>query len=516
MTVRRTRLLLFLLPLLCSTYFFPRWADVNVNSRLDMVVAVVHDGTVRIDRYVHNTVDYAIVDGHYYSDKAPGAALLGVPLYAAFALLFELPFVQSMAERLADHGAFRATLREDGTGVSVEKVRFALAQVWLSFALAAVPTAVLCVLMHDYLLLHGSARMATIAVPLLYSLASPAFAYANAFYGHQLAAMLLFAAFVIVCRSVSTAVPTAVKKIERGRDDVRGNPSADATRESGIARGFFTGLLLGYAVVTEYPAVIVAGIVFAYAAWNWMQRSLMGELAAMSAGGAVCVALLMLYNTLVFGGPLQLGYARSTLWTAQHSTGLFSLGVPQPEVFYELTLGIFRGLFVLSPVLLLAVPGFVVWLRSGDRRGQASVALAAVGGMLLFNASSAMWWGGWGVGPRYMLPGLPFLALGMPFVLHGSGGRRAMLALGAASVVATWSMTTAGQSFPSDALRNPWIDHVLPAWTAGDIARSWGTLLGMRGLAAFIPLVFLAALLSGITLGLRRWTGKQGRSNGDR
>jgi hypothetical protein len=498
-TVSCSRLLLFLLPLLCSTYFFPRWADVNVNSRLDMVVALVHDGTARIDRYVHNTVDYAIVDGHYYSDKAPGAALLGVPLYAAFALLFELPIVQSMAERLADHGAFRATLREDGTGVSVEKVRFALAQVWLSFALAAVPTALLCVLMHDYLLLHGASRGATVAVPLLYALASPAFAYANAFYGHQLAALLLFAAFVIVCRSVLNS--------ERAGEDVRGNLPADSKGKAEISLGFFTGLLLGYAVVTEYPAVIVAGIIFVYAAWNWMQRRRLGALFAMSAGGAICAALLMLYNTLVFGGPLQLGYARSTLWTAQHSTGLFSLGLPQPEVFYELTLGIFRGLFVLSPVLLLAVPGFVVWLRSGDRRGQALVALAATGGMLLFNASSAMWWGGWGVGPRYMLPGLPFMALALSFVLRSSGGWRAMLVLGAASVVATWSMTTAGQSFPSDALRNPWIDHVLPAWAVGDIARSWGTLLGMRGLAALMPLVFLG----GITLGLWRWTGKRSR-----
>jgi hypothetical protein len=40
---------LFLLLLGCYTYTLPRWADPNQNSRLDMVIAVVEDGTFRID-----------------------------------------------------------------------------------------------------------------------------------------------------------------------------------------------------------------------------------------------------------------------------------------------------------------------------------------------------------------------------------------------------------------------------------------------------------------------------------
>ncbi len=57
----RDSLLIFLLVLMCTAYFCPRWADPNQNSRLDMVVAVVEDGTLRIDDYVVNTVDYAKV-----------------------------------------------------------------------------------------------------------------------------------------------------------------------------------------------------------------------------------------------------------------------------------------------------------------------------------------------------------------------------------------------------------------------------------------------------------------------
>jgi hypothetical protein len=475
-TAGRSRLLLFLLTLFCSTYFFPRWADVNVNSRLDMVFAIVHDGTLRIDRYVRNTVDYAMVDGHYYSDKAPGAALLGVPLYAPFSLLMDTSLVRSMTDRLADHAAFQATLRVDGSGVHAEKIRFAVAQVWLSFMLAAVPTALLCVLMHSYLSSHGAGDLAAFTVPLLYALASPAFAYANAFYGHQLAAFLLFAAFMIVQRP----------------------PEPNGGQRT--ASFFLAGVLLGGAVLTEYPALIVASIIFLYAAWQSVEMRHVRALCALSTGGALCALILTAYNTLVFGGPFQFGYSHSTLWTTQHATGLFSLSWPQPPVAGELTFGVFRGLFLLSPVLLLAVPGFVLWLRSGERRRHAWVSLAAIGGMLSFNASSVMWWGGWSVGPRYMLPGLPFFVLALPFVMRIAYGTRLTALLGVISVVATWSMTIAGQSFPSDALSNPWVEHMLPSWLVGDIARSWGTLLGLRGYYSLVPPV----LLTGMTLGIWR------------
>ena len=75
MPIRLERLncfMLFTLLLTCYVYTFPRWADPNQNSRLDMVVSVVDDGTFQIDKYVANTVDYAKVGEHYYSDKAPG------------------------------------------------------------------------------------------------------------------------------------------------------------------------------------------------------------------------------------------------------------------------------------------------------------------------------------------------------------------------------------------------------------------------------------------------------------
>jgi hypothetical protein len=133
------------------------------------------------------------------------------------------------------------------------------------------------------------------------------------------------------------------------------------------------------------------------------------------------------------------------------------------------------------------------------------VALFSVLAMFLFNASSIMWWGGFAIGPRYLLPGLPFMALAVAFAIDPAmrgevnARRRAGLALavmllGVWSLAATWGMTLAEQAFPSDAIRdNPYVQFALPNWLAGNIARNLGTIMGLRGLAGLLPLLTAVA-----------------------
>ncbi len=59
--------------------FFYQAGGWNQNSRFDLVRAVVDEHTLRIDDYQANTGDKALIDGHYFSDKAPGLALVSVP-----------------------------------------------------------------------------------------------------------------------------------------------------------------------------------------------------------------------------------------------------------------------------------------------------------------------------------------------------------------------------------------------------------------------------------------------------
>ena len=460
---------------LCYAYIFPRWADPNQNSRLNMVFAVVEDGTFQIDKYVANTVDYAKVGEHYYSDKAPGAALLGIPLYAALAPVLDTPLLSSITTRLETHSAFASTLRVEGSGVSAQKVRFAIVQVFLSFLLSALPTAALAALIFLWLQAATLAVWPRLVVALGYGLATPAFAYANAFYGHQLSAFLLFAAFYLLAR---------------------------APARIGVGRALLVGLLLGYAFVTEYPVALMVIPIGLYALYSFWQRRQLAPLFWLAAGGLAVAVGWMGYNVTIFGGPLELGYSRSELWTDQHHTGFMSLTTPTLDAVWGITFSPFRGLFLLAPWLLLALPGFVIWWSAGRQRAEWWLALSITVVIFLFNAASSMWWGGFAVGPRYLLPMLPFLALPIGFVLAAWGDRlwlRIVTALSLLwSLIAVWSMTLAEQAFPSDALRNPWIEHVLPNWAIGNVARNVGTILGLEGAWSLAPLVVVLALVTGI------------------
>ena len=461
--------------LLCYAYIFPRWADPNQNSRLNMVFAVVENGTFQIDTYVANTVDYAKVGEHYYSDKAPGAALLGIPFYAVLAPVLDTPLLSSVTRRLESHDAFASTLRDNGSGVSAQKVRFAIVQVFLSFLISALPTAALAALLFLWLQAVTPMVWPRLVVALGYGLATPAFAYANAFYGHQLSAFLLFAAFYLLARA-----PTRI----------------------GVGRSLLVGLLLGYAFVTEYPVALMVVPIGLYALHGCWQRRQLAPLFWLAAGGLVVAAGWMWYNMTIFGGPLELGYSRSELWTDQHHTGFMSLTMPTLDAAWGITFSPFRGLFLLSPWLLLALPGFVMWWQVHRLRAEWWLALSITAAIFLFNAASSMWWGGFAVGPRYLLPMLPFFALPITFVLAAWGERLWLRILTGFSLlwslVAVWSMTLAEQAFPSDALRNPWVEHVLPNWAVGNIARNVGVILGLEGVWSLAPLFVMLALVVGV------------------
>ncbi len=263
----------------------------------------------------------------------------------------------------------------------------------------------------------------------------------------------------------------------------------------GVARLLLLGVLLGYAVVSEYPAALPAGIIFLYAAWRLWRAGVPLRLGWTMLSGGVVAAAWMTYNNALFGGPLALGYSHSELWTAQHETGFMSLTLPTWAGLWGITFSPFRGLFLLSPWLLLALPGFAIWWRTNRRRAEWWVTLGCALSMFAFNASSHMWWGGFAVGPRYLLPALPFLTLAAAVAiaqwLPARGFRWALSALLGWSLLATWGMALANQAYPPDTLRNPWLAYALPAWQTGNVARNLGTIGGLAGFASLVPLLVI-------------------------
>ncbi len=461
---------LFLMIFLSTIYIFPRWADWNQNSRLDLVLALVEQGTLQIDAFVENTGDYARVNGHYYSDKAPGLAFAAVPVYATLHRILVAPLAEPITGVLERSPAFRATLNPAGTGVSPWKVRFAIAQVVLSALMVALPSAAIAFGLHGFLRHRFGAHPVTWLVPLAYGLATPAFAYANLFVAHQFVAALLMAAFAL----------------------------AWGIRQGWLGEGWWVplGVLLAYAVVSEYPAVLIAGAIALYGLGGWRagvpiiaRRTL-----RLAAGGIPPLLLAAWHNAVAFGSPFELGYTYSALWQEVHRQGFFSLRGPSLEALWGITFSPYRGLFFRSPFLLLGFFGFWQMLREPVWRAEGWLAAWVTLSFVTFNASSVMWDGGFAVGPRYLLPMVPFLALAagfaVPTLMRHRAGWLAVGLLGLWSLGMVMLESLAGQQFPQYQ-RFPLVEYVWPRWQAGDIARNWGMWLGLRGIPSLIPLLVL-------------------------
>jgi len=464
----RVEILLFLILLACYAYFPPRWADWNQNSRLNLTLAIVDDRSFQIDRFVANTGDYAKYNGHYYSDKAPGTSFLAVPVYAAVRPVLQTALVQRFIERLGSSAAFGETLRPDGSGLATEKVYFALVLMIVSFATVAVPSALLGVVLYRFLELFGLATGWRVMIALIYGLATPAFPYSNTFVGHQQVAALLFGAFWLVFLI--------------------------GQRRLSPRWMLVVGVLLGWTLITEYPAALIVAGIGLYALIVLPDRR---WIVGAALAGIPPLALMMAYNFAIFGTVLPVGYKYSELWQAEHQSGFMSLAGPNREALWGITFGVHRGLFLLAPVLLTGLAGFVAWWRAGIYRRELAVCIWAVASFLLFNGSSVMWSGGFGVGPRYLVPMLPFLAFGMGafFAMWGVRwlSRVALVTTGGWSLLNVWAQTIGGQSFPQYQ-PNPLLDYSLPELAAGNVARNLGMALNLGGWASVLPLALFLAV----------------------
>jgi hypothetical protein len=320
-----------------------------------------------------------------------------------------------------------------------------------------------------------SARQRWVATA-LYVFCTSAFPYANSFVGHQTSAFLLFAGFSVIF----------------------------AVRKGTLQRAWLllAGLLLGYAAITEYPTALIGGILGIYALAT-IRRPL--DVAVRLAAGAFpALALLVAYDYVSFGTPLPIGYLHSALWEGVHSEGFVSLTYPHLDALLGITFGMYRGLFFLSPYLLFALVGYVALWADRAHRSEFWVLVLAPLAFLTFNSSSAMWSGGFAVGPRYLVASLPFLGLAAGVGVSRAWQRRwlrPVVALACLwSFFAVWTETIAGQSFP-DYTPNPLFDLSLPRLLSGDVARNFGMILGLHGLSSLVPLAVVAVV--GVLVWLR-------------
>ena len=263
------------------------------------------------------------------------------------------------------------------------------------------------------------------------------------------------------------------------------------------------GLTAGAAVLVEYQAALVVLVLAAYAALRGWR-----PVARYSGAAAIPLAMLAAYNWRAFGSPLHLSYRYVTnRFAAEQASGLFGIRPPNLHGTYWVFAGD-RGLLIASAVLVAAAAGLV--LLSRTYRAEALVCAAITLLFVAVNCGYFLPYGGTSPGPRFLVPALPFLAVG--FGPAFARWPRAAATLAGVSIVATLALTLTW----ARALDEPYRQTV---W--GELARvpfdgegsrlvaelAWNALswagLGRSGAAAVVFVVAAAALALALRDGLR-------------
>ena len=81
--VRKIGTIIFFILLFSYCYFTQPPSNSNSVTRISLVLAIIEDGSLKIDRFQGATSDKVFFKGHYYPDKAPGLSFSALPFTAA-------------------------------------------------------------------------------------------------------------------------------------------------------------------------------------------------------------------------------------------------------------------------------------------------------------------------------------------------------------------------------------------------------------------------------------------------
>ncbi|NIM06374.1 MAG: hypothetical protein GTO55_08220 [Armatimonadetes bacterium] len=381
----------------CYGYFFYLWANWNINSRLALTHSIVDKGTLNIDAYHARkatfTLDKAYYKGHYYCDKAVGASFLAVPTY----------------------WLYRQIAPARGGSEEVRAYRGLIGNYLINLSATVIPSVIAGVLFFFLLGYFTPATAPRVWLTLALGLGTLIFPYTSMLFGHQTAGAFGFIAFFILFRM---------------------------RRKGWSAWGALgAGVLAGYALITDFLAVVVVLGLFIYAALTVFQnkdRSLRSRLLIFTPfclGVLLPLPLQLWYNWACFENPFASAYRYEVVeaFRVGMSKGFMGITYPRLEALYQLTFGPRRGHFYGSPFLLFMIPGTYIMIRQRTFRLEALVCVGIALFSILLNSAYYLWWGGAAYGARFSIVAVPFLALPAFFAMPHA--RRAFKLLAVTSII---------------------------------------------------------------------------------
>jgi hypothetical protein len=353
--------------------YFYQGGGYNENSRFDLIFSVVQKGRLTIDNFQNQpatfTDDKAFFNGHYYSDKAIGPAVIGAIVYFPFYWL----------KKIINFGHQATT------------------ETIITYLVIGIPSAIAGSLMYILCWYLSRSRFQAYLVTLTVTLGTMYFPYSITFFSHQFTSSLLFVAFLLIF-----LLKERPEKWKKGYS-------------------FLLGSLMGWALISDFQSIIIIFALVAYyffVLWRnrtyWRFRSIILPML----GGLIPVLLQLAYNKLCFGNFFTIGYATESnpQFSSGMAQGIMGIHWPSLSVLYYMTVHPTMGLFWQSPALLLSVAGVVIIFLERRYRIEAILAMFIIVVFLVIMSGYYMWWGGSALGPRFIIPMLPFFCIFLVFV----------------------------------------------------------------------------------------------------
>ena len=362
-TLRRGRIALAIACLLFLNFFYFLFSSGRVRT-IDEVSAdfqvesIAKHKTAAIPQAIDAKMFYGTIDrfGRPESPYPPGQALVMLPWYFAGRFVGQhLPGLPpNMRDIVSDF-----FLTGESAFCSALAVVFAL---------------------YIFLQLGISRKTSLLAAGIL-ALATPIAAYSGWLLSEPLAAALLLGATAVLFASTP------------------GEPIH-------FARALGAGAMLGAAIWVRPTHVIIVPIFLVAVILSDRERGWRAATALAVAAG-IGLALLLWRNDYLHGSLFDFGYPSA----AEGGKALNTFETPLITGLIGFLVSPGKSIFLFSPPILLALAGLPrLWRRD---RGLAFVAAAAPIAYLLFFATYTQWEGGYCYGPRYLVPALALLGLGV-------------------------------------------------------------------------------------------------------
>ena len=387
-----------------SVFYIDLWHNANTVSRLLPVKSFVLKNTWCIDDYQEETIDKALINGHYYSEKAPLPAWIVTPV---FFLLYE-------------------------TGIDTLMQKDDVLYLTGSLLLAVIPFICIVMLIFQSLLRNQWNIYKAMLVTLALSFSTFAWIYAGTSFSHIMTGLWLILAYIFI-----------------------------KEKQRYVTSGFFAGLCF----LTEYPTGLIFLI---WAIVLIIQSKSLHNTILFGIGAIPSLAAQLIYNYHFTGNALDMLYHHQAIDFYHDPNTIIGFALPIPSALWELLFGFYRGWFIHAPILLLFFAFMIKQTYKTPMTMLTGFLVPVVIASYVLFSSYKVWYGGWCFGPRHFVPITLLLLYHFAKYCDLKGNRLYVFSiLTSIGIIYCWMAKSTLLYSINAEYKNPFSELILPAFTQG-------------------------------------------------